>query len=850
MRQGAVEEMCAGDAGLAADVLEMLEEDRRANPLLDAGIDEAARSLLESGLEFGPLHSMVQQQIGPYRLIRLLGEGGMGVVYLAERTDIGGLVAIKLLRDAWLSPMRRQRFRVEQLTLAQLNHPSIARIYDSNALEDGTPWFVMEYAEGLPLTEYWKQRGGTMSECLGLFRRICEAVQYAHDHAIIHRDLKPSNILVAEDGAVKLLDFGIAKRLNMEEGDGDRTVTGLRMMTPAYAAPEQLAGGAVGVYTDVFALGVLLYELITGVLPARQGGDVQRPSQVAAREKPEIRRQLTRAEWADLDVLVLKALDTDPARRYRSAGALLRDLEAFAEGRPLEAQPPRFGYTLGKLVRRNRRVIAAVSAMAAVLAGMAVYYTVRLARARDAAIREAQRTERIQQFTENLFDGGDKDAGPAADLRAVDLLDRGRQEAAGLAGDKEMQADMQETLGGIYRKLGKLDLADPLLSSALDERKDIAGGSSTKVAESLEELGQLRKDQGKLDDAEDLARQGLTMDEQLLPKNDPDVARAMLALGRVLEVHGKYDEAKKVLEDANSLHIAGTDTTTDRADVTVELGNVEFYQGHYDRSAALNKQALAMYQKTLGEQNPAIAGIYNNLGAVEMNQGNYSSSEADYRRALAITEAWYGDNHPETAANLTALAQPLTSAGRYDEAQKLLERALAIQKRVNGPVSSTVATTLNQLGLVAYTHDQWETARDYFTEAMDVWEKVYGDQHPFIAIAYSNLGSVCMGEKDYACAEKNYREAVRRFDLTSPDALNDAVGHLKLGRALLREDRFADAEPYTLAAYAYLAKHMNPTDSYLASARKDLAAIYDGLKVSDKAGRYRTELAQSGVAAR
>src|SRR5580692_8715348 len=241
--------------------------------------------------------------------------------------------------------MRRQRFQVEQLTLAQLNHPSIARIYDSNALEDGTPWFVMEYAEGLPLTEYWKQRGGTVSECLGLFRRICEAVQYAHDHAIIHRDLKPSNILVAEDGAVKLLDFGIAKRLNMEEGDGDRTVTGLRMMTPAYAAPEQLAGGAVGVYTDVFALGVLLYELITGVLPARQGGDVQRPSQVAAREKPEIRRQLTRAEWADLDVLVLKALDTDPARRYRSAGALLRDLEAFAEGRPLEAQPPRFGYT-------------------------------------------------------------------------------------------------------------------------------------------------------------------------------------------------------------------------------------------------------------------------------------------------------------------------------------------------------------------------------------------------------------------------------------------------------------------------------------------------------------------------
>jgi serine/threonine-protein kinase len=193
----------------------------------------------------------------------------MGLVYLAERTDIGGQVAIKLLCDAWLSPMRRQRFRIEQLTLAQLNHPGIARSYDSNTLEDGTPWFVMEYAGGLPLTDYWNQYGADLRGCLRLMRRVCEAVQYAHGHAIIHRDLKPSNILVSETGDVKLLDFGIAKQLTSEESDEHRTVTGLRMMTLAYAAPEQLSGGAVGVYTDVYALGVLLYELLTGRLPQR-----------------------------------------------------------------------------------------------------------------------------------------------------------------------------------------------------------------------------------------------------------------------------------------------------------------------------------------------------------------------------------------------------------------------------------------------------------------------------------------------------------------------------------------------------------------------------------------------------
>jgi eukaryotic-like serine/threonine-protein kinase len=844
LRRSAVEEMCGDDAALVAEVLALLEEDGRAQPLLDAGLDQAAGNLLQ----FGPLPSLVRRQIGPYRLLKLLGEGGMGVVYLAERTDIGGLVAIKLLRDAWLSPMRRERFHVEQLALAQLNHPSIARIYDSNTLEDGTPWFVMEYADGLPLTEHWKQRGG-IREGLQLFRRVCEAVRYAHDHAIIHRDLKSSNILVTSEGAVKLLDFGIAKRLNAEEAEARRTMTGLRMMTPAYAAPEQIANGPVGVYTDVYALAVLLYELLTGSLPERKGSageDVERPSSVAARHNPEARKQLTRAEWSDLDALTLKALEPEIERRYRSVGALLRDLDALEAGRPLDARPVRFSYIVGRFLRRHRRSITAASAMILLLAMMAIYYTVRLARARDAALREAARTQRVQQFTENLFYGGDKDAGPAMDLRAVDLLDRGRQEAASLSADPEMKADMEETLGGIYEKLGKLDLAEPLLVSALEERRKISGGFSPKVAEGLLALSLLRKDQGKLDDAETLARQGLEIDEHTLPPGDPRIARAMLALGSVLEVRGKYDQAGQVLARANDPRFQNAEAPTEKADILVELANVDFYQGHYDLSSTLNNEALTIDRRMLGEQNPAIAQIYNNLGAIEMNRGNYPSSEAYYRHALAITEAWYGTKHPETAANLTALAQPLTWENQYSEAQDLLGQALDIEKIVNGPVSSTVATTINQLGLLAYDRNQYASARQYFTEAMDIWEKVYGDQHQFIAIGYSNLGSVCMAEKNYPCAEKNYREAVRRLDLASPDGLNDAIGHLKLGRALLKEGRYADAEPNTLLAYRYLVQHVNPANSYLANARKDLAAIYDALHQPQSAAHFRSELDSAG----
>lgn len=842
LRRSSAEAMCGDDISLKEDVLALLEEDLRDQPLLDSGIDQAAGNLLQ----FGPLPSLVRRHIGPYRLLKLLGEGGMGVVYLAERTDIGGLVAIKLLRDAWLSPMRRERFRVEQLALAQLNHPSIARIYDSNTLEDGTPWFVMEYAEGLPLNEHWKQHSRGIRDGLRLFRRVCEAVRYAHDHAIIHRDLKPSNILVESGGSVKLLDFGIAKRLNAEEAESNRTVTGLHMMTPAYAAPEQISNGPVGVFTDVYALGVLLYELLTGTLPQPRGvsasDNIERPSSVVARQNREVRRQLTRSEWSDLDALTFKALEPGIDRRYRSVGALLRDLDALEAGRPLDAQPTRFSYVVGRFLRRHRRSITAASAMILLLGVMAIYYTVRLTRARDSALREAARTQRVQQFTENLFYGGDKDAGPAMELRAVDLLDRGRQEAASLSADPDVKADMEETLGAIYEKLGKLDLAEPLLASALEERRRMSSGFSPKVAEGLVALSILRKDQGRLDDAESLARQGLEMDERVLPRGDRRIARAMLTLGSVLEVRGKYDQAGQMLARASAPQFRNAEAPTEQADILVELANVDFYQGHYDQSAVLNNEALAIDKRMLGEQHPAIAQIYNNLGAIEMNRGNYSSSEAHYRRALAITEAWYGTKHPETAANLTALAQPLTGEHRDAEAQDLLEQALEIEKVVNGPVSSTVATTINQLGLLAYDRGQYASARQYFTEAMDIWEKVYGDDHQFIAIGYSNLGSVCMAEKNYACAEKDYREAVRRLDIASPDGLADAIARLKLGRALIKEGRCEAAEPNTLAAYRYLVQHVNPANSYLANARRDLAAIYDALHQPQTAARFRAEL--------
>src|SRR5688572_14140386 len=318
-RHGYVAAAAGADTTLAEEVLAALKEDARGLTLLDGGIGRVAGPILDGA-------RAAVEQIGPYRLVRVIGEGGMGTVFKAERVDLGTSAAIKILRDAWLSPARRRRFAAEQRTLAALNHPGIARLFDAGVLNDGTPWIVMEYVDGTPITDYCQTHNASLQERLRLFRAVCDAVQFAHRHLVIHRDLKPSNILVTADGAAKLLDFGIAKQLAETDSDVDVTRTGMRPMTPAYAAPEQLRGEPIGVHTDVYSLGALIYELLTGRRPFDVSAQMS-PDAVAAVLDQEPARPSGARKATDLDVLVLTALRADPARRYVSVEALIRDLE-------------------------------------------------------------------------------------------------------------------------------------------------------------------------------------------------------------------------------------------------------------------------------------------------------------------------------------------------------------------------------------------------------------------------------------------------------------------------------------------------------------------------------------------
>ena len=555
---------CRDDDDLMADVLALLEEDARGSSMLDSDVAHVAHELLDEAC----LPVMKSKEFGPYRIVRVLGEAGMGVVYLAERTDLGHHVAIKILRDAWLSPARRERFASEQRMLAQLNHPSIARLYDADTLQDGTPWFVMEYVEGVPLTEYCAANDCSIEERLKMFRSVCVAVQHAHAQAVIHRDLKPSNTLVKSDGSIRLLDFGIAKQLESLDVPVDQTRTGLRLMTPAYAAPEQIRGGRIGIQTDVYSLGVILYELLADRLPFdlsnRTPGEAETIVAEQEPEKPSARAKRTngipspatrslsasKSSWADLDVICLTAMHKDPQRRYTSVEALIRDVDHYLKGEPLEARPDSLHYRVGKFVSRNRRAVGAAAFVFLAILGLVVFYTVRLTRARNAALAEAARTQRVQRFMQNLFQGGDEEAGPADDLRVVTLLDRGTQQAKILDADPAVQADLYEEIGDSYEQLGKYDQADSLLNLALEKRRAIYGPDSAESAESLVALGILRKDQGRLEDAERLVTEGLDIRKRHLPPVHPALAKASATLGRVMVARGEYVQAIPILEAA------------------------------------------------------------------------------------------------------------------------------------------------------------------------------------------------------------------------------------------------------------------------------------------------------------
>jgi len=840
---------CGGDGALQAQVEAMLAADEAGHALLDRGIASAAAGVLAAP-EPGAA------EFGPYRVTGVLGEGGMGIVYRARRDDLDSEAAIKILRDATLSPARRERFAFEQRALAQLNHAGIARLFDAGTLPDGTPWFAMEVVEGSPVTDFCRARGLGVEERLRLFREVCVAVQHAHAHAILHRDLKPSNILVRGDGQVKLLDFGIARPLEAIAGAAAATRTGMRLMTPAYAAPEQFRGGVLGVHTDVFSLGVVLYELLTGRLPFDlEGRSPSEAATVLERQAPKrpsawladashatTARRLGRSALKDLDVLCLTAMHADAERRYPTVDALVRELDRYLADEPLEARGESFGYRAGKFVRRHAPAVTSAALGLLALVAVVAFYTYRLAAARDAARAEAARAQRIQQFMTGLFEGGEPQAGPADTLRVVTLLAEGVAQARALDGEPLVQAGFERTLGVVYRSLGRLDEADTLLSAALSRSERLRPAAPAEVVHGLAALAMLRNVQARYDEAESLATRAVALAARRVRADDPARAEAAGTLGAVLVNRGDYDRAEPVLREALRL-VSGKGVTAELAGATTNLANLHFYQSRWDEADSLNRLVLAMSLQLHGPRHPSVASDLTNLGAIQAERGRPAVAESLYREAYGIARAWFGAEHPEPADLLKLRARALVQMERFEEADSLLRLSLVVLERAYGPRHPLVVGGLNELGNIAISRERYAEAESCFVNVVAAYRATYGDHHSSLGIALSNLGSVFQKSGADRRSEQCFRQALEAYAGAVPEThLQVGISRIKLGRALLRQKRYAEAERETLAGYRVVVTQVDPQSGFLRAARTDLVATYEALGRQADAARIRAEL--------
>jgi serine/threonine protein kinase/Tfp pilus assembly protein PilF len=830
--------------------------DEMERPLLDplrllASLADVHRLPAPSPIEAPPADGAAEERIpdlsgetvGVYRLIEPLGRGGMGEVYLGERADgrFEQKVAVKLVKRGMDSVEILRRFARERRILARLEHPSIARLLDGGETPDGRPYFVMERVEGVTITDYCRTHDVPLEDRLRLFASCCDAADAAHRALVVHRDLKPSNILVTPEGRVKLLDFGIAKLLEEEEGETPLTRLGERVITPAYAAPEQILGGGVTTATDVFALGVVLYELLTGAHPYDRRAttphelasrvereSAERPSSAATRTTDADAAGPTRPRWArrlhgDLDTITMKALAHEPERRYPSAAALAGDLRRYLTSRPVEARPASRGYRLRKFVVRHRLgVVAAGVVAAAVIVALAVS----LAQT-AAARREARRAAAAQAFLTSLFEQIDpaRSAGPAPTVR--DLLERGSKRLdQDLAQQPELRAEMHALLGQVFDQLALSNQGEAHWRSALETRRALFGPHDARTAKAKKGLAISLARQARHAEAEPLFKELLARAEAI--GDERELASMLMNYGYQKLLTGGYAESGALLERAVAL--LGRGEKPDRralAGALNNLGLAYWRQGRERAAIEVFERTLAIKTKDEGPRSGVVAATLHNLAQLHQILDELDVAERYGREALAVEEALYPPNHPSIAGTLEALGQVARKRGDRASARALYERSITIYEGSQRPDHPDLAYSLRHLARLLLEEGEAEKALRLYERALALRRKAFGDRHPEVAESWHDL-AVARGRlapPDLNAALEALRTGVDTFRSTLPaDSSLLARELFFLGDVLRLNGRPGAAMPYLEEAHAIWRKNPPSDPRDLADLEAALAA--------------------------
>ena len=746
--------------------------------------DSPTRTLRSEGKDIVPGELLD----GKYKLLEELGSGGMGVVYLAEQVDpVRRRVALKIIKLGMDTRQVVARFETERQALAVMDHPNIAKVLDAGATGTGRPYFVMELARGIPITDYCDRHKLSTRDRLRLFIAVCQAAQHAHQKGVIHRDLKPSNILVVvqDDRPVpKIIDFGIAKATDHRLARQTLfTEQGQLIGTPEYMSPEQaeMSGLDVDTRTDVYSLGVILYELLAGALPFEAGklrsagfGEIQRiiretePPKASTRLSTLKDTQVKIAEQrgtdpgsllkllrGDLDWITMKAMAKDRTHRYSTASELAADIERYLRHEPVSAGPPSTAYRIRKYVRRHKLGVAAAAVvMLAVLIGTAgtTIGLVRAVRAEKKAVEEAATAKRVSDFLVDLFQVSDPGEARGNTITAREILDKGAAQIdRGLEDQPSVRARLVETIGTVYRSLGLYDRAISMLEKALEITRGVYGNDHLIVADALHNLGIVYDDQGKYEEAASLFRQSLEIREKKLGPDDPEVARSLNSLAIVYWNQGKFEDAEPLLE-----------------------------------------RSLAIKEKALGPDAPDLANTLINLGVLKHSQRNYDEAETLFKRALVISEKKLGADHPDLGTILNNLGSLYEDQGRRADAEPMYLRSLAIWEKALGPDHPDVAIAVHNLANLYRNLDRFAAAEPLYLRSLAIWEKTLEPDHPYIAISLRERANLCRDQGRFDEAEELYGRSLRIFEENPDENRSNIIetleNHIILLRKMNREE--------------------------------------------------------------
>lgn len=867
-RSAYLDAACADDPTLRREVESLLALETQAQARLGESLDDFAGTFvnhLQTEREEQDAAQVVGQAVGPFRIARLLGRGGMGSVYLAERADGAFFqqVALKIVRRGLDTDDILTRFRYERQILASLDHPHIARLLDGGVTPDGRPYFAMEYVDGVPITTFADSQRLTTQQRLVLFRTVCRAVQYAHQNLVIHRDLKPSNILVTADGTVKLLDFGIAKLLD-EEAEVARvpqTRTGLNLMTPEYAAPEQITGEAVSVATDVYQLGGVLYELLTGHrpynLPSRVRREIERiileeeptrPSTVVGIQRAAVpaattasvsdTRQtsldkLRRELRGDLDRIVLKALGKAPSERYPTVDQLSADVQRYLSGHPIMARRPTVRYRARKFVRRHRVGVTTVAA--ALLLGMVfgIYHTNRITAERNLAQQEAATAQAVTDFMVDLFASNDPFAANGDTLNAIDLLERGATRAtADLAEQPEVQARIVYTFGKVFGNMGQYQRAAPYLADALAAARRVHPAPHPDLIDPLASMGLVNHYLGRLDEAERYLQEMWAMHIGVHGYAHPKTAQRLEHLAFHYLGAGDYAAADSLYTQIGAL------AERYEVDVLQRLalggqGYVALLQGDYETALTLYKASLDAAYAAFEEPSTEIFLALADYGMALGESGNYAAAIEQLKAAQQMSEHLFAEESHQRLTVTMNLANMHLQQRAFAEADVLYRAVLETQQRILPEANPTTARTQINLALSLVRQERFAEARPLLEVGVKAYEAAYDPAHPLLletrvlwAVVLSQTGEPARGEE---VARQALADLINHYGETHYVV---AIAHNGLGQVLQHIGQLTEAERHYRQAIAIVEETFSATHPDLIEVYLALGGVLDAQRQS------------------